>query len=79
MPNLTVWSQKDGPDWWAPIDQTRLPLPASDPLSAQLLHFADVIAGRATPLVSASDGLRAVQVIEAIKRGAQTGTSVEIR
>ena len=79
LPNLTVWSQKDGPDWWAPIDQTRLPLPASDPLSAQLLHFADVIAGRATPLVSASDGLRAVQVIEAIKRGAQTGTSVEIR
>ncbi len=79
LPNLTVWSQKDGPDWWAPIDQTRLPLPASDPLSAQLLHFADVIAGRAAPLVSASDGLRAVQVIEAIKRGAQTGTSVEIR
>jgi len=78
LPNLTVWSQRDGPDWWAPIDQTRVPVPASDPLSAQLLHFAEVIAGRAEPLVSARDGLRAVQVVEAIKRAAQSGASVGI-
>ncbi|MFL4469553.1 Gfo/Idh/MocA family protein [Tateyamaria armeniaca] len=78
LPNLTVWSQKAGPDWWAPIDQTRLPIPASDPLSTQIAHFADVIVGRATPLVSAADGLRAVQVIEAIKQAAQTGVSVDI-
>ncbi|WP_299729023.1 Gfo/Idh/MocA family oxidoreductase [uncultured Tateyamaria sp.] len=78
LPNLSVWSQKDGPDWWAPIDQTRIPVPTSDPLSAQLLHFAEVIAGRAAPLVSAEDGLRAVQVIEAIKQAAQTGTAVDI-
>ncbi|MEO0379494.1 MAG: Gfo/Idh/MocA family oxidoreductase [Pseudomonadota bacterium] len=79
LPNLTVWSQKDGPDWWAPMDQTRFPLPLSDPLSDQIAHFADVIAGRAAPLVSAADGLRAVQVVEAIKRAAQTGKSVDIR
>lgn len=78
LPNLTVWSQENGPDWWAPIVQTRHPLPLSDPLSAQISHFAEVIAGRAKPLVSAADGLRAVQVIEAIKQAAQTGSSVEI-
>lgn len=78
LPNLTVWSQKDGPDWWAPIDSTRHPLPLSDPLSAQITHFADVITGRAGPLVSAADGLRAVQVVEAIKLAAQTGTAVDI-
>ncbi|MEP1353753.1 MAG: Gfo/Idh/MocA family oxidoreductase [Tateyamaria sp.] len=78
LPNLTVWSQKAGPDWWAPMDQTRHPLPLSDPLSAQISHFSDVIAGRAAPLVSAADGLRAVQVIEAIKHAAQTGTSIDI-
>jgi predicted dehydrogenase len=78
LPNLTVWSQENGPDWWAPIQQTRVPIPLSDPLVAQLVHFADVIAGRAAPLVSAMDGLRAVRVIEGIKQAAQTGTSVAI-
>ncbi len=78
LPNLTVWTQKDGPDWWAPIDQTRVPVPLADSLSAQIAHFADVIAGRAQPLVSAADGLRAVQVIEAIKEASRKGTAVEI-
>ncbi|MEO9683589.1 MAG: Gfo/Idh/MocA family oxidoreductase [Tateyamaria sp.] len=78
LPNLTVWSQKDGPDWWAPMDQTKLPIPLADSLSTQVAHFADVIAGRATPLVSATDGLRAVQVIEAIKQAADTGGPIKI-
>lgn len=78
LPNLTVWSQKNGPDWWAPMDQTRVPIPLADSLSAQIAHFADVIQGRADPLVSATDGLRAVQVIEAIKRAGQTGHPVDI-
>lgn len=78
LPNLTVWSQENGPDWWAPIQQTRVPIPLSDPLVAQLAHFANVIAGRAAPLVSAMDGLRAVRVIEGIKQAAQTGASVAI-
>ena len=79
LPNLTVWSQKDGPDWWAPMDQTKLPIPLADSLSTQVAHFAEVIAGRALPLVSASDGLRAVQVIEAIKRAADSGAPIEIK
>lgn len=78
LPNLSVWSQKQGPDWWAPMDQTRMPVAASDPLSAQISHFADVIAGRAAPLVSAQDGLRAVQVIEAIKAAARSGQAVDV-
>ncbi|WP_299147269.1 Gfo/Idh/MocA family oxidoreductase [uncultured Tateyamaria sp.] len=78
LPNLTVWSQEGGPDWWAPITQTRVPLPLADALSAQIAHFADVIKGRAQPLVSAADGLRAVQVIEAIKTAARTGQMAEV-
>ena len=78
LPNLTVWSQTEGPDWWAPISTTRHPVEHTDTLVAQLRHFADVIAGRAAPRVSAQDGLRAVTVIEAIKRAAQTGQMVSI-
>lgn len=78
LPNLTVWSQKGGPDWWAPIDQTKVPIPLADSLAAQIAHFADVIAGRVPPLVSAEDGLRAVQVIEAIKRAAQLAQPIDV-
>ena len=78
LPNLSVWSQKDGPDWWTPMDQTRVPLPLSDPLKDQVEHFAQVIQGKAEPLVSGLDGLRAVQVIEAIKTAAVSGQLVAV-
>lgn len=78
LPNLTVWSQKQGPDWWAPISATRHPVDSTDTLVAQLTHFGAVIAGTAAPRVSAADGARAVAVIEAIKRAAQTGQTVHI-
>ncbi|WP_299550847.1 Gfo/Idh/MocA family oxidoreductase [uncultured Tateyamaria sp.] len=78
LPNLSLWTQKDGPDWWAPMDQTRVPLPLSDPLKDQIEHFAQVIEGNALPLVSGADGLRAVQVIEAIKSAAGSGQLVAV-
>ncbi|WP_299685162.1 Gfo/Idh/MocA family oxidoreductase [uncultured Tateyamaria sp.] len=78
LPNLTVWSQENGPDWWAPISTTRYPVDSIDTLVAQLEHFSQVIAGRAQPRVSAQDGLRAVSVIEAIKQAAQTGQTVTL-
>ncbi|WP_415401185.1 Gfo/Idh/MocA family protein [Tateyamaria sp. SN3-11] len=78
LPNLTVWSQEQGPDWWAPIHDTAVPVDPGDSLVAQVTHFADVIRGDAQPLVTAADGLRAVQVIEAIKSAAQSGTAVDI-
>lgn len=78
LPNLTLWTQPDGADWWAPISTTRMPVRQSDPIEAQVAHFADVIRGVATPLVSGADGLRAVTVVEAIKHAAQTGQSVSI-
>lgn len=78
LPNLTLWSQSDGPDWWAPISSTRMPCDAADPLEAQIRHFSDVIQGKSDPLVSGADGLRAVRVIEAIKMAAQSGQSVSI-
>ncbi len=78
LPNLTLWSQENGPDWWAPISATRYPVDTVDTLVAQLDHFGEVIAGKTAPRVSAEDGLRAVAVIEAIKTAAHTGQSVAI-
>ena len=78
LPNLTVWSQEEGPDWWAPISATRYPVDSVDTLVAQLQHFGEVISGNVAPTVSAADGVRAVTVIEAIKRAAQTGQTVTL-
>lgn len=78
LPNLSVWSQQDGPDWWAPMSTTRYPVDSIDTLVAQLEHFGDVINGSVAPRVSAADGLRAVAVIDAIKQAAQTGQTVTV-
>ncbi|MDG1181452.1 MAG: Gfo/Idh/MocA family oxidoreductase [Tateyamaria sp.] len=78
LPNLTLWNQSNGPDWWAPISTTRVPFSSADPLDAQIAHFADVIRGTAKPLVTGADGLRAVRVIEAIKAAALSGSAVSI-
>ena len=79
LPNLTLWGQNEGPNWWKPISATRMPIANQDPLQAQINHFVDVICGKSLPLVSGTDGLRAVRVVEAIKKAAQTGHSVSVQ
>nr|WP_239113539.1 Gfo/Idh/MocA family oxidoreductase [Shimia biformata] len=60
FPSLTVWS---GAASWNEAPQARqLDVSEAVPLVRQLEHFADVIAGRASPRVSARDGLRALDV-----------------
>ncbi|MGR3803303.1 Gfo/Idh/MocA family protein [Marinibacterium profundimaris] len=55
FPSLRIWS---GADTWNDLPTSALPDPEIEdavPLIRQLEHFADVIAGRATPIVSAQD------------------------
>ena len=47
-----------------------------DPLERQIAHFADVIRGKAKPLVSARDGLQNLRVVDAIVEAAKTGRVV---
>ena len=70
IPDLRLWRHEGGRSWWHPIAATSLPRAASDPLVNQITHFADVIRGVARPLVSAEEGLRTMQVIEAIRDAA---------
>lgn len=79
VPDLRLWKHQDGKrDWWTPIAATTLIREASDPLVNQMHHFADVIAGRAEPLVSGREGLRTLKVLEAIQAACKTGEIVEI-
>lgn len=72
------YSGADARSWWTPFDETVLPVLRRDPLEAQIDHLVAVVRGEATPRVSARDGYRNMQVIEAIQRSIETGTIVAV-
>jgi len=73
IPDLRLWHHKRDPDWFQPIAAEASPYEPADPLVRQMHHFIDVVKGNADPLVSGSEGLKTLQVIEAVARAAETG------
>ena len=79
LPRLDFWHYEGERHWERPITVTRtLPLSQS-PYRLQLANFVQVIQGLATPVCSALDGLRALEVAWAVRESAQSGRPVEFR
>ncbi len=78
LPNLAVWTNQDQRSWSEPISATKLLFDFEDPLVRQVRQFAAVVRGDEEPLVSAEEGLRNQQVIEAVKTSAATGQTVAL-
>ena len=78
LPSLMLWRQNGKRSWWEPIDRETIAAEPGDPLVRQVRHFARVVRGAAEPLVSGREGLKTLQVIEAVKRSAATGETVEL-
>ena len=78
LPDLTHWSHQGERSWWNPISATNTPRANSDPLVNQIEHFGQVIRGNVTPLISGEEGVRTMQVIEAIQSAAKTGKTIEL-
>ncbi|MBS7544148.1 Gfo/Idh/MocA family protein [Ancylobacter oerskovii] len=78
VPQLDVWSYPSLRSWWEPLDRQRLPVVAEDPLRRQVRHFAAVIRGEETPLVSGREGLATLRVIEAIGHATRGGGTVAL-
>jgi predicted dehydrogenase len=55
-----------------------MPRATSDPLINQIKHFAEVIRRNEAPLVDANEGLRTMQVVEAIQVAATNQSLVKI-
>lgn len=70
---LKYYAEGVNPSWLTPFVDSTLEIERRDPLACQLEHFVDVIRGRASPLVSAADGLQNLKVTEAIARSAIEG------
>jgi len=58
--------------WWKPFTEKTISITRQDPLECQLAHFIQVIKGTAQPLVSAQDGLRNLQITEAVSESAKS-------
>jgi len=64
--------------WWAPFATSTESVERSDPLAGQVKHFAEVIRGEAEPICSGRDGLKTMQVVDAVVESARTGRPVNI-
>lgn len=80
VPTMRLVSYADGvdPSWWNPFGEETLKVDRLDPLQCQLEHFLQVVKGEAEPLVCARDGLRNLQIVEAVRLSAQSGRLVEV-
>ena len=78
LPDLRVWRHQDAPDWWTPIGATNLTCDMDDPLAVQMAHFAAVIHGLESPLVSGIQGLKSLEVVEAVSLSSETGREISL-
>lgn len=73
---LKYYGKREDRSWWKPFETAVAALQEADPLARQLAHFCQVIRGELEPLVSVRDGLRNLQIVEAISEAARTGQIV---
>lgn len=78
LPDLEYWSYRGERSWHAEISKEQTLVHRADPYSAQLQHFAAVIAGLEAPLCSALDGLRTLQATLAVSEAAASGQAVTL-
>jgi len=78
IPDLSVWQHAKTPDWWSPIQTRTLSYTPSEPLHNQMQHFCHVIRGMEAPLVSAEEGYKSLQVIEAIQQASESGDRITL-
>lgn len=77
VPDMALWTHEGEQSWWSPIEREGLDLTPADPIVEQFRHFLEVIDGT-RPLVRAAEGLRNIEVLEAIKQAAGSGGVVTI-
>jgi predicted dehydrogenase len=78
VPTMRVKTFPGARSWYEPYDSSTASLERSDPLANQVTHFAAVIRGEAEPICSGRDGLKTLQVVDAVIEAARTGQSVDI-
>jgi predicted dehydrogenase len=75
---LKYYSTPEAASWWKPFVTEQLSVTRADPLKCQLTNFLNVISGREAPVVSGTDGLQNLRVIEAIFESINRNAGVNV-
>ncbi len=79
FPNLRLWTSDGEPaSWVTPKSSRDLPLELGDAFIRQVEHFAEIIAGRAEPVISAADATGTLRVTLAVLESASCGSRIDI-
>ena len=78
LPDLTVWSHKEEPNWWTEIEPSFTDFKKNDPFENQLSNFINVIRGKETPIVSGLEGYKSLKVVESILLSSETNKAIKI-
>jgi predicted dehydrogenase len=72
VPSMDLWTHEtQNGDWQHPLVRRHVTLDGSRAYDNQLAHFIDIIAGTATPLISARDGMMTLATTLTIARSAR--------
>jgi predicted dehydrogenase len=75
---LKFYNSRQESSWLLPFQEENISFVKVDPLEAQLSHFIDLIQNDIEPRVTAKDGLRNLQVVEAIYDSDRLGCTQKI-
>ena len=82
MPSMRLWRHDGAGSWQSPLSMQQptqqLASTPADPIQLQVRHFADVIRGRAKPLITARDASRTLEAALAVSQAAATGAEVTL-
>lgn len=79
VPSLDLrWHESGQESWWNPLQQMREPIIPADPYYEQMQNFADVIRGKAEPVLSGREGTKTLATTLAITESAKSGQVVRI-
>ena len=79
LPRLELWRNEDERSWLKPFTSTRVSTVEENPLDRQIIQLCRVVRGEEPPLVPGIDGLRTLEVVDAVRRAVASGRTEAVR
>ncbi len=79
LPRLELWTNEAERSWLKPFAASRIAAHEENPLDRQILQLCRVARGDEPPLVPGLDGLRTLEVVDAVRRAAASGQTETVR
>lgn len=78
FPRLKLWRHDGAISWNEPLSSEQIALPERNVFDEQIAHFARVISGEETPIITGADASRSLEATLAVIEAAKTGSVVRL-